>query len=104
MLRTEKRVLLTRAVLPIMRAQHSGHIISITSVAGLIGFPGSGYYVASKHAIEGWSDAPTSPRHTRSVQGVGDQRLDRHTPALRLGMQPAVLCGGHPVARPNGGL
>ncbi len=48
---------LTRAVLPIMRAQHSGHIINITSVAGLIGFPGSGYYAASKHAVEGWSDA-----------------------------------------------
>ena len=47
----------TRAVLPIMRAQRSGHIINITSVAGLIGFPGSGYYAASKHAVEGWSDA-----------------------------------------------
>jgi NAD(P)-dependent dehydrogenase (short-subunit alcohol dehydrogenase family) len=48
---------LTRAVLPIMRAQRSGNIISITSVAGLAGFPGSGYYAASKHAIEGWSDS-----------------------------------------------
>ncbi len=48
---------LTRAVLPLMRAQKSGHIINITSVAGLIGFPGSGYYAASKHAVEGWSDA-----------------------------------------------
>ncbi|MCB8878145.1 oxidoreductase [Acidisoma silvae] len=48
---------LTRAVLPMMRAQHSGHIINVTSVAGLMGFPGSGYYAASKHAIEGWSDS-----------------------------------------------
>ena len=48
---------LTRAVLPIMRAQKSGRILNITSVAGLVGFPGSGYYAASKHAIEGWSDA-----------------------------------------------
>jgi NAD(P)-dependent dehydrogenase (short-subunit alcohol dehydrogenase family) len=48
---------LTRAVLPIMRAQKSGHVINITSVAGLVGFPGSGYYAASKHAVEGWSDA-----------------------------------------------
>ncbi|MEX5500905.1 oxidoreductase [Pseudomonas syringae] len=47
----------TRAVLPIMREQRSGHIINITSVAGLIGFPGSGYYAASKHAVEGFSDA-----------------------------------------------
>jgi NAD(P)-dependent dehydrogenase (short-subunit alcohol dehydrogenase family) len=48
---------MTRAVLPLMRARKSGHIINITSVAGMIGFPGSGYYAASKHAIEGWSDA-----------------------------------------------
>ncbi len=48
---------LTRAVLPIMRAQKSGHVINITSVAGQVGFPGSGYYAASKHAVEGWSDA-----------------------------------------------
>ncbi len=48
---------LTRAVLPTMRAQKRGHIINITSVAGLVGFPGSGYYAASKHAVEGWSDA-----------------------------------------------
>ena len=48
---------LTRAVLPIMRRQHKGHVINITSVAGLVGFPGSGYYAASKHAVEGWSDA-----------------------------------------------
>ncbi|WP_271300455.1 oxidoreductase [Sphingomonas sp. CV7422] len=48
---------LTRAVLPLMRAQRSGHVINFTSVAGLIGFPGSGYYAASKHAVEGWSDS-----------------------------------------------
>lgn len=47
---------LTRAVLPILRAQRSGRILNITSVAGLIGFPASGYYAASKHAVEGWSD------------------------------------------------
>lgn len=48
---------MTRAVLPAMRKARRGHIINITSVAGLIGFPGSGYYAASKHAVEGWSDA-----------------------------------------------
>jgi NAD(P)-dependent dehydrogenase (short-subunit alcohol dehydrogenase family) len=48
---------LTRAVLAGMRAQRHGHIVNITSVAGLVGFPGSGYYAASKHAVEGFSDA-----------------------------------------------
>jgi NAD(P)-dependent dehydrogenase (short-subunit alcohol dehydrogenase family) len=48
---------MTRAVLPGMRKRRKGHIINITSVAGFIGFPGSGYYAASKHAVEGWSDA-----------------------------------------------
>ena len=48
---------ITRAVLPGMRERRRGHIINITSVAGFVGFPGSGYYAASKHAVEGWSDA-----------------------------------------------
>jgi NAD(P)-dependent dehydrogenase (short-subunit alcohol dehydrogenase family) len=48
---------LTRAVLPIMRRQKSGHVINITSVGGLIGFAASGYYSATKHAVEGWSDS-----------------------------------------------
>lgn len=48
---------LTRAVLPVMRAASRGHILNITSVAGLAGFPASGYYAASKHAVEGWSDS-----------------------------------------------
>jgi NAD(P)-dependent dehydrogenase (short-subunit alcohol dehydrogenase family) len=48
---------LTRAVLRGMRERRHGHIINITSVGGLIGFPASGYYSATKHAVEGWSDA-----------------------------------------------
>lgn len=48
---------LTRAVLPHLRAQGGGHVINISSVAGFIGFAGSGYYAASKHAVEGWSDS-----------------------------------------------
>ena len=47
----------TRAVLPGMRARRKGHVINITSVGGLMGFAGAGYYVATKHAVEGWSDS-----------------------------------------------
>ena len=47
----------TRAVLPGMRARRRGHIVNISSVAGFVGFPGSGYYAATKHAVEGLSDS-----------------------------------------------
>ena len=48
---------LTRAVLPGMRARRQGHIINISSVGGLVGNPGSGYYAATKFAVEGFSEA-----------------------------------------------
>jgi NAD(P)-dependent dehydrogenase (short-subunit alcohol dehydrogenase family) len=47
---------MTQAVLPGMRTRRRGHIFNITSVAGFIGFPGSAFYAASKHAVEGWAD------------------------------------------------
>ena len=50
-------VTMTQAVLPGMRARRRGHVINITSVAGLIGFAGSGFYAATKFAVEGLSDA-----------------------------------------------
>ena len=42
----------TKAVLPLMRQQRSGKIITIGSLAGLIGVPFQSYYAASKHALE----------------------------------------------------
>src|SRR5438128_4525609 len=43
----------TRAVLPIMRKQRSGHIISISSTAGLVGFDFCSAYAAAKFGLEG---------------------------------------------------
>src|SRR6266571_5490140 len=47
----------TRAVLPVMRKQRSGHIISISSAAGLAGFEFCTAYAASKFGLEGWMES-----------------------------------------------
>jgi NAD(P)-dependent dehydrogenase (short-subunit alcohol dehydrogenase family) len=46
-----------QAVLPHLRAQKSGHIVQISSIAALGGFPSTGMYSASKFALEGMSEA-----------------------------------------------
>jgi len=46
-----------RAVLPGMRARRHGSIVNIASVGGIVGFPGSGYYAATKFAVEGLSQS-----------------------------------------------
>src|SRR5436309_6564469 len=48
----------TRAVLPVMRNQRSGHIISISSTAGLTaGYDFASAYAASKFGLEGWMES-----------------------------------------------
>lgn len=47
---------LTRAVLPHMRAQRSGHVITISSISGIVGGAGSTIYAATKFAVTGWSE------------------------------------------------
>lgn len=45
-----------KAALPDMRARRSGHILNISSTAGLLAFPGSATYAATKHALEALSE------------------------------------------------
>jgi NAD(P)-dependent dehydrogenase (short-subunit alcohol dehydrogenase family) len=47
-----------RQVMPRLRAQGGGHVINISSIAGIVGgFPGWGVYCATKFAVEGLSEA-----------------------------------------------
>jgi NAD(P)-dependent dehydrogenase (short-subunit alcohol dehydrogenase family) len=56
----------TRCVLPAMRSQAAGRIIMISSVAGASAAPGMGYYAATKHAMEGFSESLS-----KEVAGLG---------------------------------
>lgn len=47
----------TKAFLPVMRKQKNGCIINVSSISGRVAFPGLSPYIASKHAIEGWSES-----------------------------------------------
>jgi short-subunit dehydrogenase len=50
-------VILSRAVLPVMRKQGGGTIINFGSIGGLMGLPFQSFYSAGKFAIEGFSEA-----------------------------------------------
>jgi NAD(P)-dependent dehydrogenase (short-subunit alcohol dehydrogenase family) len=48
---------LTKALLPGMRRRHTGTVVNISSIGGFVGFPGIGYYNATKFAVEGLTEA-----------------------------------------------
>ena len=47
----------TRAVLPLMRRQRSGHVVNLSSMGGVLGFAGASVYCATKFAVEGFSES-----------------------------------------------
>ncbi len=61
-------VAMTKAVLPVMRAQKSGHIITVTSIAGRVGQPMLSAYSASKYALEGWSESLRIETHSLGIR------------------------------------
>jgi NAD(P)-dependent dehydrogenase (short-subunit alcohol dehydrogenase family) len=63
-------VAMTKAVLPVMRKQRSGHIIMVSSIAGLLGQPVVSSYSASKFALEGWSEALRIETHSLGIRVV----------------------------------
>ena len=61
---------LTQLVLPPMRERRRGRIVNLSSIAGRFVTPGAGWYGASKHALEGISDALRLELHQFGVQVV----------------------------------
>jgi NAD(P)-dependent dehydrogenase (short-subunit alcohol dehydrogenase family) len=61
---------LTQLVLPAMRAQHSGRIVNVSSIAGKFGEAFGGWYHATKFAVEGLSDSLRMELHPFGIDVV----------------------------------
>jgi NAD(P)-dependent dehydrogenase (short-subunit alcohol dehydrogenase family) len=59
---------MTRAVLPHMRQQGHGRIINMSSVLGFLPMPYGALYVATKHAVEGYSESLDHELRTRGIR------------------------------------
>src|SRR2546426_653149 len=82
----------SRAVLPVMRRQRSGHIISISSTAGIVGFPFCSAYAAAKFGLEGWME---SLQQEVAPFGITTTIVDRKSTRLNsshLVISYAVFC------------
>jgi len=80
-------VRVTRAVLPTMRAQRAGRIVFVSSVVGFLPAPFMGFYAASKHALEGYSE---SLDHEVRVFGVRAQLVEPTFMKTRLDKNSTV--------------
>jgi NAD(P)-dependent dehydrogenase (short-subunit alcohol dehydrogenase family) len=90
----------TRAAIPIMRQQKSGHIFQVSSIGGRMAFPGNSPYHAAKWAVGGFSDsvgsevAPFGVRITTlepgGIRTNWAQRAGEGTPDLLPDYQPSV--------------
>lgn len=60
-------ILFAKAVLPYMRERHSGTIVFISSIQGLLSVPGRSSYSGAKHALQGYCD---SLRAEESLNGI----------------------------------
>jgi NAD(P)-dependent dehydrogenase (short-subunit alcohol dehydrogenase family) len=93
--------LLSRAVLPQMRAQRNGYIIMISSLSGIAGLPGDVAYTASKFAVEGATEAL---RHEVDRWGIKVALVEAALYATRI-FEPSlpsewILPPGYPAASP----
>jgi len=79
-------VRMIQAALPVMREQHAGHVIQISSLSGRVGAAGVAFYAASKFAVEGFSEslmAELAPLGIRvTIVEPGGVRTDWAGPSL----------------------
>jgi NAD(P)-dependent dehydrogenase (short-subunit alcohol dehydrogenase family) len=80
----------TRAVLPVMRNQRSGHILTISSTAGFAAYEGGTAYATSKFAVDGWMES-LAPE----IAPVGI-----HTTIVNPGFFPTELLTNESTTRP----
>src|SRR3954464_11345563 len=84
----------TRAVLPVLRAQRSGLVVTISSTAGVVGGEFTSAYAASKFALEGWMESLTpevAPYGIRTMLvAPGFFRTDLLTPDAPSYAQPSI--------------
>jgi NAD(P)-dependent dehydrogenase (short-subunit alcohol dehydrogenase family) len=94
-----------RAVLPAMRAQRSGTIVNISSMGGICGFPGIGYYNATKFAVEGLSEAMAKELGPLGVKVLivepGPFRTDWAGRSLKVPKKPIDAYAETAIARRN---
>jgi NAD(P)-dependent dehydrogenase (short-subunit alcohol dehydrogenase family) len=84
----------TRAVLPVMRAQRSGLVVTISSTAGIVGGEFTSAYAASKFALEGWMESLTPEVAPYGIRTMlvepGFFRTDLLTPESTSYAQPSI--------------
>lgn len=83
-------LILTKTILPLMRAQGQGKIINISSVAGLIGLPFRSAYCASKFALEGLTESLRMEVQKHGIQictiqpGSIKTKISQHRPSIQI--------------------
>ena len=96
---------LMRAVLPDMRARRTGMVVNISSTAGTRGFAGSGYYSASKAALEAMTEALAREAESLGIKAMivepGPFRTDFFGRSIRLPEREIADYGGLAEQRRN---
>ena len=81
-------IAMIQAVLPTMRAQNSGHILNISSVVGVTSYMGTGFYSATKHALEAINESLAKEMESFGIRSIainpGPFRTDFAGRSLRL--------------------